>query len=369
MLENCDLACLNPNAFECLSILRNLVISNCLNYSHIDYRNLPNLINLTVDYIQTQIVKQLSSNLTSLNLHDTWCPPISVCVDFEGFEHPNVKILCVSKHQITHLRVKMFSGFPSLRHLEITNGKLCRVNLDDECLEKLESLVLRDNHLISLNKKFAKLNRLKTLDLSGNHGLRLTRMIFKGLENLENLLMNEMNKNGRKTQLPRELFTNLINLRKLSVSGNRLTQIDLKIFTNMFNLEELDLSNNQIQYIDAAGAVLFKGLNNLKFLDLSSNKLIHLNEIAVFSSLVSLEVLNLSYNYMRQINSGLFNGLDRLERLCLRHNCFGNDFNIVAFHKMPLSLRNVDFCEMPNVSRELKQKLIDFYSSRIEFIF
>lgn len=366
MFKNCDLASLNPEAFECLPILRNLVISNCENYSHIDYRNLPNLISLTVDYIQTKMIKQLSPNLTSLRLRDTWCPPLSVSADFDEFEHPNVKVLRFSQHQITHLRVKMFSGFPLLRHLEISRGKLCRVNLDDECLKQLESLTLSDNHLVSLNKKFAKLNRLKSLDLSGNHGLRLTRMIFKGLENLENLFMNEINQNGRKLQLPPDLFTNLMNLRKLSVSGNRLTQIDLKVFTNMFNLEELDLSNNQIQSIDLGAT--FKGLINLKFFDLSSNKLIRLNEIGVFSSLVSLEVLNLSYNYMRQIDSGLFNGLDRLERLCLRNNCFGNDFNLEAFHKM-LSLRNVDFCEMPNVSRELKQKIIDFYSSRIEFIF
>jgi Leucine-rich repeat (LRR) protein len=87
------------------------------------------------------------------------------------------------------------------------------------------------------------------------------------------------------SNLPSKAFQNLTNLKKLSLTNNKLVKLDgqrkyeqsvdtltttSNIFSDLKQLAELDLSNNQFRYLDKS---LFDNLDNLRGLYISGNPL------------------------------------------------------------------------------------------------
>ena len=102
----------------------------------------------------------------------------------------------------------LLAGIVSIRCLMLKECSLNRVNLDNDCLQNLESLSLRENRLTSMSRKFVEFKFLTTLDLSYNP-LRLASSIFTGLANLENLYLNGVNTKEEIKQLPVNIFSKL----------------------------------------------------------------------------------------------------------------------------------------------------------------
>lgn len=106
--------------------------------------------------------------------------------------------------------------------------------------------------------------------------------------------------------LPSKAFQNLTNLKKLSLTNNKLVKLGSKrryeqsvdtpatisnIFSDLKQLEELDLSNNQFRYLDTS---LFDNLDNLKRLYITGNPL---------ECDCDLQTLRL-WSLRRQVNTG-----------------------------------------------------------------
>lgn len=102
-------------------------------------------------------------------------------------------------------------------------------------------------------------------------------------------------------------------LTKLTASDNQLYEIPRNLLSSCN--EQLDLSNNFITQINSS---TFKNVTNLIKLDLSYNSIQYLQE-DVFDSLIDLEELNLSYNPIGNLKIGTFAHLEILEILSLKH--------------------------------------------------
>lgn len=171
-------------------------------------------------------------------------------------------------------------------------------------------------------------NRLETLeeiDLIGIGSnsttiLKIDLDIFKGLKVLKILRLD----NNKITEITGRLFSDLSNLKELSLSNNSLKKIDSKTFKGLKNLETLKLDKNEIKEIDGNS---FSDLSNLKELDLESNKLerIYAN---TFIGLSELKRLHLNNNVITEIDVILKNLISffflssgiKLEELSLSNN-------------------------------------------------
>jgi Leucine-rich repeat (LRR) protein len=130
--------------------------------------------------------------------------------------------------------------------------------------------------------------------------------------NLSSNRLNRMNKNVKDDEV-------FIKIQHLDLSSNRLKNMG-NIFTsrtyNMsFPLLSLDLSSNRFESLDFN----FDNLVNLKHLYLSRNRISYLNE-DTFSSLIILAELDISCNNLNRIESNTFKSLDSLEFLNISSN-------------------------------------------------
>ncbi|KAK9889261.1 hypothetical protein WA026_004537 [Henosepilachna vigintioctopunctata] len=112
-------------------------------------------------------------------------------------------------------------------------------------------------------------------------------------------------------------------------------QLDLPPFTQI-----LDLSHNQISQIDE-NAFQYTNLLKLKFLNISFNKLGQIS-IFAFDGLNELVALDLSYNAIKYIVPNWFNSMKHLENLYLRGNNLGDMINIQKYAFNSNSLKLLD---------------------------
>lgn len=137
----------------------------------------------------------------------------------------------------------------------------------------------------------------------------IPREIFSKFSNLKSFSLP-----GRVEHIRQEDFEQATNLLQLSI-GNQLRVIPSYGFSSMIKLEVLDLTWNKIKTIQNNG---FSGLNNLRNLKLSRNQLQKLTS-NVFNETQTLEVLLLNNNQIEAIEDGAFT-LPQLKHLDLSYN-------------------------------------------------
>ncbi|KYB29188.1 vasorin [Tribolium castaneum] len=108
---------------------------------------------------------------------------------------------------------------------------------------------------------------------------------------------------------------NVTNLRHLDLSGNLIETLGVE-FRTLRSLEILNLSANFLTVIDSDS---FSGLESLKCLDLSRNNLTRLDD-ALFEPLQALQYLNLSSNQLTILNERCFISLVKLQQLDVSFN-------------------------------------------------
>ncbi|KAM6958930.1 trophoblast glycoprotein a [Aplochiton taeniatus] len=159
----------------------------------------------------------------------------------------------------------------------------------------------------------------RNLFITGNQIIRIGPECFKGLDNVTTLSLS----NNRISQVESHTFTSLRSLRSLDLSNNQLAVIHPEAFTVQTDfLRELNLSRalyNHSAVIDLATALHWSSLGTLQGLDLSGNGLIYL-PLQIFSHLGSLQRLHLANNSLVSIYNGTFTGLEQLEELDLSLN-------------------------------------------------
>ncbi|XP_059162451.1 slit homolog 1 protein-like [Physella acuta] len=117
----------------------------------------------------------------------------------------------------------------------------------------------------------------------------------------------------------------------LDLQNNRITNITCNDFKELSNLKKLSLSYNKIETLE--NVCIFSNQAKLEILQITHTTLIYI-EPFVFSNLSQLRILDLSHNNLIQILNYSFFGLSSLTFLSLQHNSlkyYNNTFELEAF--------------------------------------
>ena len=179
-------------------------------------------------------------------------------------------------------------------------------------LENLASLRLVHVDLVLEAGVFGDLVNLETLTIVGAVETFPER-VFAGLDRLDWMLLN----GNRITGLTSGVFEGLPNLRELTMRYNEgLRTLEPGVFSTLSSLESLDLGQNALETLPLG---VFDGLAKLEHLALFGNRLQDL-AVGVFDALEALDFLWLSDNLLTELKPGVFRDLTRLEIVILEGN-------------------------------------------------
>ena len=214
-----------------------------------------------------------------------------------------------------------------LKELKAIRSKilLSKENID-EYMKERDGFKMTFESLLHINDDAFDSKELATLDLSHN---KLTLIeeanIFDKLSNLQELRLN----NNRIESLPSTLFSCLDKLKVLWLYHDQLKALGDDVFKALKNLQTLSIHNNKIETITSES--LFSSLVSLENIDLSHNQLATISE-ALFSNLVNLRELNLQHNLIEELKQNTFKGLEQLMTIKLNNNKLssidGIEFNL-----------------------------------------
>lgn len=331
------LGALGNRTFEGLDDLRTLDLSDNvltdLDYS--TFRYVGHLMNLSLrknrlmgisasvcQYLQYLVDLDLSSNDVGYLFEDA----------FHGC--PALKRLNISDNSLTALPNRSIEILYELNTLDLSGNNLstfrwdhlknlqllARLNLSRNNLSSLPSAAFfYNNNLRSLNLSsnllsslafgiFSSTNSLETLDLS-NNALSFTDLV--SLEALFRVKYLYLSGNRLEGVIPERAFQNLASLEHLDLSFNQISQIGKDSFTVLPQLRQLNMDNNMIVTI-ADDAFISNFI--LSFLSLTDNRLQDLSRLRSNS----VRVLYADYNNLTDLE--LFGTLTFLEELHLRKN-------------------------------------------------
>ncbi|XP_072348549.1 uncharacterized protein [Scyliorhinus torazame] len=241
-----------------------------------------------------------------------------------------------------------------LDHNVIRDVSLCGLGENEKdnklapCLEKLERLTFRSNHISAIRSHaFHHHKNLLYLSLALNEINFINNTAFVGLANLKLLSLT----NNAIAEIFYNTLTHLSNLQILKLRNNRIPIVYNFTYSSLSKLTILDLGGNHIKTIEKWG---FKGLKSLKNLYLDRN---WLSQICpeMFEDLKSLQILDLAKNKLsfqdtrlkfppfinlrnlqmlklqsqelfglKMLPQNLFDGLQKLKHLDISNNKFLN---------------------------------------------
>ena len=223
--------------------------------------------------------------------------------------------------------------------------------------ENQESDLILKNRGIKNMKKDIQINliNIRNLDLSRNKIENVENL--KNAEKLKRIILNE---NEIKILDGKELPKKI---KEFFLNENQIEKISLKNFENM---KILSLCKNKIKKIE------FFNLKNLKYLDLSKNQ-IETTEKQNFNNLKNLKELNLSFNKIECIS--FFDIHDKLQKLDLSNNIITKINKKIILENLKIldlsnnkikNIKNFD-CIFPNLEilnlkNNLIGELIDIYA-------
>lgn len=225
---------------------------------------------------------------------------------------------------LTHNKIKFVDelGFghkcgSTLQNIDLSNNDIMSLPADSEILHlrRLTQLYLQDNKVTELpGDVFSDLLSLKVVNMSNNAILTLPEKLFQNSREIREIYMQ----NNELESLPKGIFNRLEQLLVLDLSANKLRSdhIEDETFGGLIRLIVLDLSHNAVAQITSK---MFKDLFFLQILNLSNNTIDSIEDNA-FLTLFNLHTLNLGHNKLRTIEEHVFNGLYILNKLSLNNN-------------------------------------------------
>uniref|UniRef100_T1KM82 G-protein coupled receptors family 1 profile domain-containing protein n=1 Tax=Tetranychus urticae TaxID=32264 RepID=T1KM82_TETUR len=250
----------------------------------------------------TEIPSNLSTTITVLNLDNGKIDSIDSQVIAKYF---NLTTVSLKNNRLTTIKSDSFSSLIQLKRLYLIGNEINHI--DQDAFQKL------------INLKFLELhtNRLENIDAA---------QLFKGLTKLETLYLefNQLKSVGKFPHLDSDLsnnqlteiqdiFRNLVSLKVLNLSSNKLKRLPADAFHYNKRLIHLEVALNSIESIDVTA---FHNLRDLRKLNLSYNPLTTLPR-HVFKESNALQSLDLSGIEIRNIHPGHFN-----RTVALRHVYF-----------------------------------------------
>lgn len=241
------------------------------------------------------------------NKHLPDCPVLPPC-HCPGKLSMKVKVVCQGGGAFP----KVIAMNPLIKSLSVAYADLN--HLPDYALEplRIDELDLQGNNFGFRigSKAFSGVGtQLISLNLAWCNITRLPSKLFRGLNSLRNLTLAE---NHIKRIFPLT-FKDLVNLERLSLSGNPLYDVSAELLRYQSSLRHLDIGYCKLEKLAWNS---FNGLWRLETLDLRGNQLKSLDPYA-FSDLTSLQVLYLGHNLLKKLDSKTLRGLKSLRLLNL----------------------------------------------------
>ncbi|XP_044259141.1 leucine-rich repeat-containing protein 15-like isoform X2 [Tribolium madens] len=217
-------------------------------------------------------------------------------------------------------------------YLELDNNKIETIQTGAfSGLLQVREIYLQFNSLTVISRGcFNSLLQLKFLDLSNNDIYLIEDEAFNGSNELQKILLY----NNNITHVPQNIFHSLQNLKFIDLSYNNIKFLDLT-FSNFVVHKTIFLNNNKIYSINCDSI----HLSFLDVIELKNNFLTeangscfpliaeelnfknnHLTKISNISALENLKKIDLSQNYISNINTNEFKSLRKLENLYLENN-------------------------------------------------
>ena len=187
-----------------------------------------------------------------------------------------------------------------MTHLHHTTGDMLPGKHDWNL--SVTKLLLGNNKLVYLHgNSFAKLFKLRHLDLSNNQIELIQKSTFQALTSLLHLNLTA----NRLSSLSSANWLTVLgaSLRRLDVSKNDIYTVSGRVLGHLKRLELLDLSSNHIK---ALADATFDGLQRLKWLFLEHNSMEKAPLLKLQTHLESLEEIDLSWNNLKEIEKFTF---------------------------------------------------------------
>jgi Leucine-rich repeat (LRR) protein len=223
--------------------------------------------------------------------------------------------LDLSYNNLKSLDINILKVLPKLSHLYLEKNKINEILPEPIASNSLlNHLDLDDNKTENFGKDvFFGMFNLRVIYLKGNKLQFLNLEKFLGLPNLQSLYLSS----NRGLQVPtNRQFINSLSLKKLEISSCKIRSVSVKTFANVSELEWLDLSYNYLKNLDIN---ILNALPKLSHLYLKSNQI---SEIipGILEKNSFLEYLDLQDNIIDHLRSDVFNGLVNLRYVNLKYN-------------------------------------------------
>ncbi|KAM5573310.1 receptor-like protein EIX2 [Rosa sericea] len=245
--------------------------------------------------------------------------------------------------------IEWLSHLSSLRYLNMSGVDLSKVVNWPQSLSKLTSLIelqlswcrLPDVNLRSLSFINSSTS-LQVLDLSQNS--LINSSIFHWIANVSNNFVHiQLSDNDLQGPIPAHVFTSMVSLVSLDLSGNLLEGGMAKAFQNLCSLESLVLASNQFsENIQDSLETLSCAENTLESLDLSDNWFWgSFPELTGFSKLRELRLHDNTLNRSIPESVGQLSSLEHLD-------LSGNSLNAVITEAHFLNLSSLKHLDVSN---------------------
>lgn len=257
----------------------------------------------------------------------------------------NLKQLRITGAELTILPRNLLKGLAQLLIVDLSWNKFIQIDILDftDCI-RIETLDMRQNQITNLTEHSLdqKMMALKHLFLDENQISHIEPKTFLKMENLITLTLAH----NKLKRLASHMFEGLINLKTLELSHNEIEYIATDTFLGMRTLNKLDLGANLLKTLNTH---TFDGLDKLNVLSVCQNKLEEFNAIHSLNQLIELD---LSYNNISELitDKGVHN-IDttkemKLALLNLSHNPIKTLDPKIFSRLVYLTALDLSYCEL-----------------------
>ncbi|CAF0723743.1 unnamed protein product [Brachionus calyciflorus] len=276
----------------------------------------------------------------------------------------------LSSNKIKDLKQVMFQNLEFLYFLDLSHNYIEKIEQNIfSNLGHLHTLILNNNRIRLLEEDWISLsNSLITLDLSNN---LIETLSIQNLINLKYLYVsgnrikvinypkNELYfldiSNNSLVNVPDKFHEIVEFCQTINLSRNKIKNIEFLEKNNFPNLTNLFLSRNEIVHFKIEN---FKNVKEISLLDISFN---FIQEIE-FLPMENLKILNLKNNYLRYLSRSSLINLVNLEQFYAANNNLilidSSSFNNNKLLKN-LNLSNNYLNKIPNISKLDKLEILD----------
>lgn len=230
---------------------------------------------------------------------------------------PYIEKISITFNPLIVISERAFEGLNRLHTLNLTGNSIQTLKgamFSGLARVKINTIILAQNNIKAIfNRAFQELGYLQILDLSGNSLNELKGGMFFGLRLIRKLFLFNNDINNIETNA----FNGMMNLDTLSLNGNSLKSVNKDMFgLSLPKLRKLLLSKNNIKTLSADS---FASVPNLEYLSLSHNE-ITIFEDNTFQKLSKLRKLHIGHNLVVNFDESMMNDLEGLTEFLFDHN-------------------------------------------------